>query len=302
MLTTPEEEIVRPRDVAPNPRDPAPSTAPLSRPVWLLLGLEAVLVTACTALIGTLAGLPLAAVALCAPQIIAAAWAAGTRPALVLTLLSALGWYLPAVTGRGLADEAVDQSSAVIGTAVLIAFVLLTQKWRETLRRAHHAAETDPLTGLLNRRGFLARVDAERNRSERRRTPVAIAFLDCDRFKQLNDTKGHAVGDRLLIETADVLRANVRNYDSVARLGGDEFAVLLPDVDAAGARAAVDRMQSALRTCMRERQWPVTFSIGVAVFPIPGNTADMIVAADAAMYHVKRSGRDGVHVSLVESP
>ena len=304
MLTTPEQQFERPQDVAQDPREPdrsAPSAASLPRPVWLLLGIEAVLVTACTALIGTLAGLPLAAVALCAPQIIAAAWAAGTRPALVLTILSALGWYLPALTGRGVADGAVDQSSAVIGTAVLIAFVLLTQKWRETLRRAHQAAETDPLTGLLNRRGFLARVDAERNRSERRRTPVAIAFLDCDRFKQLNDTRGHAVGDRLLLDTADVLRANVRNYDSVARLGGDEFAVLLPEADEAGARAAADRLQAALRTAMQERQWPVTFSIGVAVYPTPGATADMIAAADAAMYHVKRGGRDGIHLSVAES-
>lgn len=303
MLTTPEQQIERPQDVAQNPRESArsaPSAAPLPRPVWLLLVIEAVLVTACTALIGTLAGLPLAAVALCAPQIVAAAWVAGTRPALVLTFLSALGWYLPAVSGGGITNRAVDQSSVVIGTAVLIAFVLLTQKWRETLRRAHQAAETDPLTGLLNRRGFLARVDAERNRSERRRTPVAIAFLDCDRFKQLNDTRGHAVGDRLLLETADVLRGNVRNYDSVARLGGDEFAVLLPDVDEAGARAAADRLQTALRSAMQERQWPVSFSIGVAVYTIPGNTTDMIAAADAAMYHVKRGGRDGVHVSVVE--
>ncbi len=269
--------------------------------MWLLLVIEAALVTACTALLGTLAGLPLVAVALCAPQIVAAAWIAGTRPALVLTFGSACGWYLPAISYRGVDHAAVDLPSAVIGTAVLIAFTLLVQKWKESIRRAHEAAETDPLTGLLNRRGFLARVEAERNRSQRSGAPLAVAFLDCDRFKELNDTRGHQTGDRLLIATSEVLRANVRNYDSVARLGGDEFAVLLPDVEEAGACAASDRLLTALHAEMTRQGWPVTFSIGVAVFARPQATTEMIAAADAAMYEIKRSGRAAVRVTVINS-
>jgi diguanylate cyclase (GGDEF)-like protein len=302
-LTTPEQEIEQPKDVAKDPRESAgsaSSVAPLSRPVWLLLAIEALLVPACMALLGTQAGLPLAAVALCVPQVISVAWMGGPRPALVLTFLSALGWYLPAITLGHVEFSSIDQSSVVIGTAVLIAFVLLTQKWRESLRRAHEAAETDPLTRLLNRRGFIARVEAERNRSERSGSSLAIAFLDCDRFKQLNDTRGHQIGDRLLIETGAVLGANVRNYDSAARLGGDEFALLLPDVDESGARAAAERLLSALHAAMAEHDWPVTFSIGVAVFPRPEPAAEMINAADAEMYAVKRGGRAGCRVRVVD--
>ena len=290
-------------DVKPDrsPRGSAISAAPLSsRGEWFLLGIETLLVPACTALLGTLAGLPLAAVALCVPQVMAIAWLGGPRPALVLTFLSALGWYLPAMTSTRFGFAGVDQSSAVIGTAVLIAFVLLTQKWRETLRRAHEAAESDPLTRLLNRRGFLARVEAERNRSERSGAGMAIAFLDCDRFKQLNDTRGHLAGDRLLIETGEVLKSNIRNYDSVARLGGDEFALLLPDVDEPGARAAADRLLTALHAAMAAHDWPVTFSIGVAVFLQPLPAAEMIAAADAEMYAVKRAGRAGCRVRVAD--
>jgi diguanylate cyclase (GGDEF)-like protein len=293
-------------NTAPPPRESvrsASSVAPfLSRGGWFLLGIEVLLVPACTALLGTLAGLPLAAVALCVPQVMAAAWIVGSRPALGLTFLSALGWYLPAFSSPRVDLFAVDQSSVVIGTAVLIAFVLLTQKWRETLRRAHEAAETDPLTKLLNRRGLIARVEAEGNRSQRSGSSLAIAFLDCDRFKQLNDTLGHQAGDRVLMECAAVLRANVRNYDSAARLGGDEFALLLPDVDEAGARSAAERVLSALHTAMAANEWPVTFSIGVAVFPVPKSAAEMINAADAEMYVVKRSGRAACRVRVMENP
>ncbi|MBL8852107.1 MAG: GGDEF domain-containing protein, partial [Planctomycetaceae bacterium] len=244
----------------------------------LLLAIEILLVPACTALIGARVGLPLAALALCVPQVMSAAWLRGTRAGLLLVACAALGWCLP-TWFTGVPAE-IDVSSIVLSTAVLIGFVMVTRQWQNSQARASAAAEEDPLTGLLNRRGFLARVEAERNRCARDGSSMAIAFVDCDHFKQWNDTHGHAAGDLALTTVASVLRTSVRSYDSVARLGGDEFAILLATVGEDAARAASGRLMDALGSTFRNKNWPLSCSMGVAVFPTPGTTAEMIAAAD----------------------
>ena len=266
-------------------------------PALLLYAIEVALVPACTALVGAVAGTPLAAVALCVPQVAAAAWTLGRWPALLLVLLSAAGWYLPGQLPLGSAPAA-DHASAIVGTALLAAFSLLMSRWHDSLRDARAAAETDPLTGLLNRTGFEARLDAERNRTARSARPLAVAFLDCDSFKSWNDRHGHAAGDRLLVTVAETLRSHVRNYDSVARVGGDEFAILFPETGEAAARAAVARVHASLGSAMSARNWPVTMSIGVVVFNEPRPAGDMMAAADAEMYAVKRDGKDHFHVRV----
>lgn len=259
-------------------------------PALLLYALEAPLVPACTALVGAIARSPLAAVALCLPQVAAAAWTLGRWPALGLALLSAAGWYLPSWLGY-LSTGEVDDTSAVLGTAMVVAFSLLMSRWRDSLREARLAAETDPLTELLNRKGFEARLEAERNRACRSGRPLTVAFLDCDAFKTWNDRHGHAAGDRLLVTVAEALRSNVRNYDSVGRVGGDEFAIVFPETDEGAARAALARVHASLGACMRARDWPVTFSVGAVVFDDPPPAAEMLAAADAEMYVVKRGGK-----------
>lgn len=266
-------------------------------PALALYAVELALVPACTALVGAAADAPLAAVALCVPQVAAAAWTLGRWPALGLVLLSALGWYAPVQMSPESAPTA-DHSSAVVGTALLAAFSLLMSRWRDSLREARAAAETDPLTGLLNRKGFEARLDAERNRTARSARPLAVAFLDCDSFKAWNDRHGHAAGDRLLVTVADTLKSHVRNYDSVARIGGDEFAILFPEAGADAARAAIARVHASLGSAMSSRNWPVTMSIGVVVFNEPRSAAEMMSAADAEMYAVKHDGKDHFRVRV----
>ena len=161
----------------------------------------------------------------------------------------------------------------------------------ETLRRQHEqatkAAEIDALTGLANRRGFdRALADA----AGRPGSPVTVLLIDTDKFKQINDTRGHAAGDKVLQEVARALSTQVSAHDVVARLGGDEFAVLLPEVGSSTAREVATRMLQAVRAipdCL------VTLSIGLARGPAAG--LDVLVhRADTAMYQAKRRGGDSV--------
>lgn len=270
------------------------------KPHYLLLAIELLLVPACTALIGTKVSLPLAALALCIPQVMSATWLCGPVAGLLLVGVAAFGWALPTLlTGNPIAAD-IDVSSIVISSAVLIGFVMVTRQWQNSQSRASAAAEEDALTGLLNRRGFLARVEAEANRCARDGRSLAIAFLDCDHFKQWNDTHGHSAGDQALTTIGAVLKANVRSYDSVARLGGDEFAILLADANEQAARAASARLMDALGVVFRGKNWPLSCSMGVAVYPRPAPVADMIAAADAEMYAVKQTGRGRCRVRTIE--
>lgn len=158
------------------------------------------------------------------------------------------------------------------------------------------AARRDPLTGLLNLRAFREiMADASRERAV---GSYAVAFIDVDHFKAVNDRFGHAGGDAVLALVADALRAAVRPQDFIARIGGEEFAVLMPGVDAAkaaalceGLRAAVERAQ----VTVGDTQMSVTVSIGLAVSGDASQSVDaLLLHADAAMYFAKNEGRNRV--------
>ncbi|MDC7784873.1 GGDEF domain-containing protein [Rhodoplanes sp. TEM] len=152
-------------------------------------------------------------------------------------------------------------------------------------------ADHDPLTGLLNRRGFereLARAAAHVQRYGGR---LVLIYLDLDGFKPVNDTHGHAAGDAVLRAVAEVLRAHVRASDLVARLGGDEFAVLLwnlADADADAKAAALEAMIAAVRVPWAEAEIAVGASAGTAPLTDPSAAAEALARADAAMYARKR--------------
>lgn len=158
-------------------------------------------------------------------------------------------------------------------------------------------AETDDLTGVLNRKGFRNRLTAA---LEQERDPITLALIDIDRFKSTNDTFGHAIGDQVLEAVAQRLQAGTRSTDCVARLGGDEFAIMFGcDVDT--ARAACERIAAALRAAPVVDQDGIragaSISCGVAQLQ-PGMTRGKLFdAADMALYEVKRAGRDGVRVA-----
>lgn len=166
------------------------------------------------------------------------------------------------------------------------------------LRRAVSISDHDRLTGLLNRTGFLKQLESESNRAARSGWPIAVGFLDCDNFKQVNDKFGHLAGDEVLQLTSSVIAENIRNYDAAARFGGDEFVMLWPVLSAAGGEDAARRLHEILTRRMVDAGWSVTFSLGVAVFESIPDTDTILGKADALMYDVKNNGKGGLKVQV----
>ncbi|MCB5195024.1 GGDEF domain-containing protein [Deefgea salmonis] len=156
---------------------------------------------------------------------------------------------------------------------------------------------SDQLTGALNRRGLEEAYEVEAARAVRNASPLTIALLDIDNFKKLNDTQGHAVGDRALVHLVQVVKDLVRPTDSVARYGGEEFIVLMPDTD---LEAGVQVMQRVQRELTRRffthnnEKVLITFSAGVALFHAEDTRDAVIERADQAMYIAKKSGKNRV--------
>jgi diguanylate cyclase (GGDEF)-like protein len=191
-----------------------------------------------------------------------------------------------------------------VGTVIAAGFLVAFLKTRvETLvERASDSARTDALTGLLNRRGFDECFDYELERARRGSGRLSLVLLDLDYFKEVNDRLGHAAGDCALERLGGVLIATKRQVDVAARVGGEEFALLLPDSDADGAFSVCERVRHRVRETLaaelpapveRPVDRPLTVSLGIASFPVDGTSpAELLRAADRALYEAKRLGRD----------
>ena len=162
---------------------------------------------------------------------------------------------------------------------------------RELEEKLRHQAEHDPLTGLANRRRFEQELERQIERSSRHAECAALAVLDLDGFKAVNDVHGHAAGDKLLAAVAAALANRLRATDVAARIGGDEFAVILIGVDQRGAASAAAALAEAIGEQTCAAGLVATASVGIAMIE-PGSSADELFAeADRAMYAAKRAGR-----------
>jgi diguanylate cyclase (GGDEF)-like protein/PAS domain S-box-containing protein len=162
------------------------------------------------------------------------------------------------------------------------------------IKRAQAEAILDPLTGLLNRRGLMERLEREIERSIDNHTPLGLIYLDLDDFKDINDTHGHPAGDACLLGTADALAAGARLESVAGRIGGDEFVMILPRTNREQLGNAVNRVQAAIEETCRRLEWNVTASIGgVTAQPSETTTpACLIKSADQAMFSAKRKGKN----------
>ena len=200
----------------------------------------------------------------------------------------------------------VSRGEIGLRTKALVHQKLLYDKLRDTVRDGLHAAVTDCLTGLYNRRYIephLARI-AEQAESTQRE--FAVMMLDIDHFKSINDRYGHAAGDKVLIEISRRLRENLRSIDLVARIGGEEFMVAMPRTGTDQAEAAAERLRRMVssKPFSMGTDHPyltVTVSVGVAIGGLTPLDGDQIEAmcnqADAALYVAKNAGRDKVAMS-----
>lgn len=169
------------------------------------------------------------------------------------------------------------------------------------IENARRLANTDPLTGLFNRRYFLERLDEEVGRAVRYGRPLSLVMADLDQFKVINDTFGHARGDEVLIEVSRVLRGLIRRVDILARFGGDEFILLLPETSMPDAvwlaergRGAVDDLELSDMLFADGEYVNFSMSFGVATFSAGFTGEALVLAADKALYQAKREGGNRV--------
>ena len=182
------------------------------------------------------------------------------------------------------------------GSAFLVVS-LMVESLRKSLHRERALSRTDPLTGLLNRRGLLEESERIVGLCHRQQRAITLAYLDLDNFKQANDTKGHDYGDMLLKAVASIFADCLRSTDVVGRIGGDEFAILLPETLSDDAWRVLERIRTTIADEPAFQACHVTASIGAVSYAhSPPELRTIIRAADNAMYEVKALMKNQVHV------
>lgn len=168
----------------------------------------------------------------------------------------------------------------------------------QELKSARGEALIDPLTGILNRRGFEGVTKLTFEDQAALAKGVCVLMVDIDHFKKVNDTYGHLFGDKIIRVIAEVLKSKIRGQDSVARLGGEEFAVLLTETNIAGARTVAEHVRQSIergkvrRLDTQEQISGITISIGIAAYTIGKGIVDLLDQADKALYISKQQGRN----------
>lgn len=167
-----------------------------------------------------------------------------------------------------------------------------TRELKEALNQIVTLAETDPLTGLYNRRKFTELAEIEINRSKRFNHPFILIMMDIDHFKLVNDTHGHDAGDAALQQLAQILRDNLRKVDAVARWGGEEFVILAPEINREQAMVLAERIRTCISGHTFAAGFHITISIGISDL-IPSDSLDTLIKrADHALYQAKFTGRN----------
>ncbi len=232
-------------------------------------------------------------------------WFFSRRAALIQAAL--IGFlYALELSDRDLGHTPVAEWAVTIGTLLLVGLLvsIVRDRLSNVISGLSDAARRDPLTGLLNRRGFQEAFDVELERARRTEQALSVIVGDLDNFKQVNDEFGHAAGDDVLRAVGAALGDGKRSWDAAARVGGEEFAILAPDTDEHGAYILAERVRAAVEAASgRVGRGGVTASFGIASFPVHGQTAaTLLQAGDQALYAAKRLGRNRTVISSAEVP
>lgn len=275
---------------------------PLRRewPVWAVMG-GSVALSLLVALLDFLTGAELSFSIFYVGPVGLAAWQGSRRAGIALAVWSGILWLTADLTsGRPYSAELIPYWNALVRLGFFLIIALLLTSLRRTLDLVQKQASLDALTGLPNARRLRELVELELGRMRRYRRPLTLAYLDLDNFKAVNDTRGHAEGDRLLQEVSREIRRSVRETDWVARLGGDEFCILLPETGEEGAGEGLRKVREGVLALARAEEWPISLSMGAVTFlEAPASTDEAIGRADRLMYQVKKGGKDAILQEVV---
>ncbi len=191
----------------------------------------------------------------------------------------------------------INHRVAYWNALVWLTFFLLATFVIEHLKALHarerELARVDDLTKVATRVAFYEFAIAEINRARRFNLTTTLAYVDLDSFKEVNDRRGHATGDKVLITVARSMQKSIRHTDMVARMGGDEFALILPNMGKDAAQKVLEKLLNVLTRSMRHNHGPITFSVGAVTFlAAPKSVHQMIQRADEIMYSVKAIGKE----------
>ncbi|MBT1070354.1 diguanylate cyclase [Pelotalea chapellei] len=244
-----------------------------------------------------LSGVHVSMMLLYAVPVLLSAWYCGKVEGIFVAVGATVSWFLVNANNNPSGEsEAVMSWNAFtrFGIFVLIAYtVSLQAQLRRALERERLRSETDRLTGLLNKGAFRDRVEEEMDRARRYKHSLSLAFIDLDNFKRVNDTQGHARGDRLLQQVSETILHAIRRTDIAGRIGGDEFAVCFAETGEEEARKAINHLLKTLQIMTSQSGWQVTASIGVVTCRELCDTYDALLGkADKQMYLAKEKGKN----------
>jgi diguanylate cyclase (GGDEF)-like protein len=234
-----------------------------------------------------------------------ATWYTGFYAGLFLSVVSVIGMF---VVDNFVTRHIPFPTHDLIpywNTGIRLGYFIVIVTTLAALKRAHERewryAREDVLTGVANSQAFAEKARLEMERARRYNHATSIAYIDCDNFKQVNDSFGHSGGDEVLKIVATTLRQRLRRSDVVARLGGDEFSVLLPDTSAEAATEALEHVRAELLERMQKGGWPVTFSIGIVTFLTPPDTLERALKlSDDLMYAAKKDGKNTIRQQIFD--
>lgn len=224
-----------------------------------------------------------------------ASWHETKRFSIFLVLLSTVGWFIAELTAKINIHFLILIWNTTVRLVVFLTIAYLLSNLKTAYEKEKNLAQTDALTGIVNRRFFCEILQLEYQRSLRYKRCFTLAYLDLDNFKQINDRFGHQTGDKLLKLVAQTMQKQIRQIDTAARLGGDEFALLLPETNYQNGKLVLHRLQENILSTITAYSPPVSLSIGAITFiDLPDSVDQTLDGVDSLMYQVKNSGKNGI--------
>ena len=268
-----------------------------SPPFWIVTGIAAV---GLLGIVDYLTGNEITFSLFYLAPIVLVTWAVNQKAGILISLLSALTQLAAEIAAAQTYSYPIVYAwNTIFRTVFYVIVTYLIAELQKARKEEQLAARTDFVSGAANARYFNELLQMEINRIRRYPHPITVVYLDVDNFKTVNDLFGHPIGDEVLRSIANELKSQLRKTDIIARLGGDEFALLLPSTRQSEAQVVASKLQTKLIETMRQKNWPVTFSMGVVTCLAPPYSAEQLISmADELMYKVKNSTKNGFRCGI----